>query len=49
MKTILLGISIILFGISITMVSSSGLTLGLGISFGGLLLSLTGYLKEDSK
>jgi hypothetical protein len=44
---ILLGISIILFGIAVMIATSGPQTLGLGISFVGLIVSLSGFRKKD--
>jgi hypothetical protein len=48
MKLILLGISIILFGIAFILVSSGMAgAIGLGISFIGLIVSVFGYARKD--
>jgi hypothetical protein len=49
LKVILLGISIILFGIAVMIATSGPQTFGLVISFVGLLVSLSGFSREDKK
>lgn len=50
MKIINLGIAIILFGIAMILTSSgTGTTIGLGISFVGLMVSVLGCFKNDGK
>ena len=49
-KIILLGIAIILFGISMILtLSGTGATTGLIISFFGLMVSVVGYLDNRGK
>lgn len=48
MKTINLGIAIILFGIALILTSSGpGITFSVGFSFAGLIVAVLGYFKND--
>ncbi len=50
MQIILLGIAIILFGIAMILTwSGTGATIGLIISFFGLMVSVSGYLDNRGK
>jgi hypothetical protein len=50
LKIVALGIAIILFGISVTLVTPNTQTAyGLGISFMGLVLSFAGAFQSDTK
>lgn len=50
MKTILLGISILLFGITLILVASGdAINIGLGTSFIGLCFSIFGFCKTDKE
>lgn len=50
MKIMLLGIAIMLFGISLILASSGeAMVFGLGISLGGLIVSVVGCIKNVSK